>query len=133
MLLKLIGIKMKKSLSLFLSVFLYLQYSFGNCSKPVQYLTEGKPSPCTGYLFSPEQELEVRTKVNDYNRLLELTKKQDELITIQDLRLAKQVEINDNLRKQNQHMENTTMTEKLLWFGAGILLTGSTVYLLQRK
>lgn len=124
---------MKKSLSLFLSIFLYLQYSFGDCSKPVQYLTEGKPAPCTGYLFSPEKEKEVRQKVEDHSRLLELAKKQDELITIQDLRLAKQIEINDNLRKQNQHMENTTMTEKLLWFGAGVLLTGSAVYILQRK
>lgn len=124
---------MKKNLSLFLSIFLYLQYSFADCSKPVTYLLQGSPATCTGYLLSPEKELEVRTKINDYSRLLELTKKQDEYISILDKRLALQVEVNDNLRKQNQTMENMTSTEKMLWFGAGVLLTGTGAYLLQRK
>lgn len=35
------------------------------CEKPVQALKEGQKSPCTGYLFSPEKEKEVRITVQE--------------------------------------------------------------------
>ena len=44
-------------------------YSYAACAKPVQSLTEGQAAPCTGYLFSPEKELEVRIAVED-NKLV---------------------------------------------------------------
>lgn len=103
------------------------------CEGQVKFLEKNEKAPYRGYLFSESKELETRTKINDYDRIILLSKKQDEYISILENRSALQMEINDNLRKQNQNIENTTMTEKMLWFAAGVLLTGTGAYLLQRK
>lgn len=31
-----------------------------NCQQPVKYLEQGTQAPCSGYLFSPEKEAELR-------------------------------------------------------------------------
>lgn len=42
-----------------------VQISLG-CDNPVTHLKKGEPAPCTGYLFSPEKEQEVRITVQEY-------------------------------------------------------------------
>lgn len=71
---------MIKMIKLFISVLLISSLSWAECSKPVTYLKESQPAICSGYLFTEEKELEVRTKVLQYDTLDKLVKKQDELI-----------------------------------------------------
>jgi hypothetical protein len=33
------------------------------CDQPVKHLEQGEASPCAGFLFSPEKEIEVRTAI----------------------------------------------------------------------
>lgn len=44
------------------------------CPKPVQYVLENEKVNCTGYLFSPAKEAELRFRNEDYKNLLEQTK-----------------------------------------------------------
>ena len=50
---------MKKLLAILITLSMPLN-SFSDCPKPVTSLEEGVKAPCTGYLFTPEKELEVR-------------------------------------------------------------------------
>ena len=50
--------------SILCSLLIHAQVSLG-CDKPVTYVEEGKPAPCTGYIFSPEKEQEVRVMVQE--------------------------------------------------------------------
>lgn len=60
---------MKKIVALLICLSLPLQ-SFGSeCSVPVKLLEQGSLSPCRGYLFSPEKELEVRIKLQEHSLL----------------------------------------------------------------
>lgn len=67
-------------IKLFCTILLITPLSWAECSKPVTYLKETQPATCSGYLFTEEKELEVRTKVLQYDTLDKLVKKQDELI-----------------------------------------------------
>lgn len=93
--------------------------SHAACDKPVSYLTEGQSAPCTGYLFTPEKELEVRYKINSYDNLTELTKKQEELIDI----LNKRIENNQKQIGLYQDKESSGYFTQLLYFGMGVLAT----------
>lgn len=61
--------------------------SWAACQQPVKYLAEGTPAVCSGYLFSPEQEIEVRTKMDRYATMEKLIAQQDVLIGIQNQRV----------------------------------------------
>ena len=61
--------------------------SWAVCQQPVKYLSEGSTSPCSGYLFSPEQEQEVRLKMDRYSTLEKISAQQDVLIGIQNQRI----------------------------------------------
>jgi hypothetical protein len=50
---------MKRLIAIALTISLPIS-SFADCTKPVTSLEEGAKAPCTGYLFTPEKELEVR-------------------------------------------------------------------------
>lgn len=41
------------------------------CPQPVTPLKKGEQAPCTGFLFSPEKELELRIRNEEYKLLLE--------------------------------------------------------------
>jgi hypothetical protein len=110
----------KRSLSLFLSIVLYSGYSFAACPKPVTYLTEGQTTQCSGYLFTPDKELEVRTKLVEYDYISQINKKQNELIVIlneRNLNLAKQVSIVEDTSKFNIYVN-------IGFFILGSLVTG---------
>jgi hypothetical protein len=47
--------------------------AFG-CEVPVTPLKEGDKSPCTGFLFSPDQEHKLRVQNQDYNNMIEEVK-----------------------------------------------------------
>ncbi len=100
---------------------------------PVQYLKVGDVVRCSGYLFTPAQELEVRSLNDNYAKLLKVTTSQDELIGVMDKRIELQMNINKNLRDQNSYLQRDTAFQKAIWFGLGVLSTGVIVYMTQRK
>lgn len=68
--LKIIGIKRKINMKLFLSLLIIFNLSFARateCSKSVSYLNKSDQAPCSGYLFSPEKEQEVRIKSESFD------------------------------------------------------------------
>ena len=58
-----------------LLVFLTSQIGY-SCDKPVTYLEKETVAPCTGYLFSPQKELEVRLIVQNQSYI----KQENELL-----------------------------------------------------
>lgn len=97
--------------------------SHAACDKPVSYLQEGASAPCSGYLFTPEKELEVRFKINTYDKLTELTLKQDEMIEILNKRIdSNQKQIGLYEQKINIQQSNE-FYQKVIYFGLGVLTT----------
>jgi len=97
--------------------FLLSNVAFATCDKPVTYLGQGSTSPCSGFLFSPEKELEVRI-------LVETLKKDQEIKTILEKRLEiTQLRLED-VNNQLYKREQTSQLEKSLYFVFGALITG---------
>ena len=57
----------------------------GSCSQPVTYVLVNTPAPCTGYLFSPDKEAELRLEHEKYTLDLQIISLKD-----QELGLYKQ-------------------------------------------
>ncbi len=53
-----------------LSASLFTQSAFA-CDKPVTPLEKGQQAPCTGFLFSPDKEKQLRLQNQEYKILLE--------------------------------------------------------------
>jgi len=71
---------------------------YADCKKPVTAIIKGEAAPCTGYLFSPKKELEVRIKNEEYKLLMEQTK-----IYLKQIDLyKKQVEIVEEISEKEQ-------------------------------
>lgn len=119
---------MKKIISLILSIQIYSGYTFAECSKPVTYLQEGTPAICSGYLFTPEKELDVRLKITNYEKLELIIKKQDELVDVLNKRIEVQLQQNKELNELIATRENETFLHKALFFGLGAVLTGLISY-----
>jgi len=125
---------MEKVISLFISILLVCNVSLANCPKPVTLLDEGTPAPCTGFLFSPEQEKLVYQATEDakYYKLLseKLTERQAlqaEQITIMDQRLQLYMNQSNELAKELNNEKNDDFWHKTLYFGLGIVVTGLAV------
>lgn len=95
------------------------------CDKPVQYLSQGQNTPCTGYLFSPEKELEVRQMKETYNLHLEVKQLQKERIDILETRIDNYQEYQVELEKELRNREDISFWKNTLYFGLGVLLTGA--------
>lgn len=54
--------------------------SYANCPKPVTLLEEGSPTPCKGFLFSPQEERKLYLLKEDYKLLQEEVVIKDKLI-----------------------------------------------------
>lgn len=134
---------LKKSV-IYLALAAYSTNSFADCSKPVTPLTQGEQAPCTGFLFSPAKELELRLRNEDYNFLLE----QSKLFIQQKESYKKELEQTEQIvEKERQKAElwrkvaeDTTLkytevqerrgTRDWLFLGAGVLLTIGAGYAL---
>jgi hypothetical protein len=106
---------MKKLLTIIL-LFSHINAYSTSCSKNVAYLEEGKTAPCTGYLFSPDQELKVRL-LDDQNLFLtDQAKFKDKQLQL----YINQAKLSDDLYQKEQQksvMWRTTAedaTEKLV-------------------
>lgn len=98
--------------------------SFAVCTKPVTLLEEGAKTECTGYLFTPEKELEVRIKVANYDNMEKLVKKTEELNTITENRLNLYIDQNQKLMQTINTQQQTTFLQNAGFFVLGVLITG---------
>lgn len=72
------------------------------CPGPVTPLQKGEQAPCFGYLFSPEKELQLRIRNEEYKLLLE----QSKLYLNQKDLLIKELEITEKIAdKERQKAE----------------------------
>lgn len=92
---------MNKFLAILLSISLPIS-SFAECTKPVTSLEEGSITPCKGFLFTPEKELEVRIMVKEYELLEQETKTLNLIIDKQD---KKSIEFNKIIDLEQQKTE----------------------------
>lgn len=117
------SIGMKIVINILLSLCLALP-AYGNCEKNVTYLEKGKSIPCTGYLFSPEQELKVRLKVKLYDSVLAYSDKQGEINELLNKRLIEYQKYNVVLSNEISSQKERTFWNNTLYFAVGVILTG---------
>ena len=110
---------------------------YAGCEKPVSHLVKDQKAPCEGYLFSPEKELEVRIKNENYKLLLEQTKIYLQQITLFKSQVVITEEIAEKEKKKAElwRTRAETITEKYvtqeerrgwrdwMFISAGVLLT----------
>lgn len=108
-----------------LSIILLLSFniSWAACSQSVKYLAEGTAAPCSGYLFSPEKEQEVRTKIEQFDPMEKLVKNQDQQIDILNQRLTLAQQQNLHLEQFVQNRSDTNVYINLAFFVGGALIT----------
>ena len=82
----------------------------------VSYLMKNDRVQCEGFLFSPAKELEVRTKVEHYDIMADLTQKQDAMIN----NLNQQITV---YNKELTQAKNEDQLDKILYFALGVVLT----------
>lgn len=107
-----------------LSALLFSSLTFAECNKAVTYLKKNEITKCSGYLFSPEKEQEVRIKIDQFEPMEKLIKNQDELISVLNQRVqlahAQNLELENFLQKRSDFNVYTNVA----FFLAGAFLTG---------
>lgn len=125
---------MKKTLSLILALSLFSQVSLADtvCAQPVLAMHQGDSVPCSGFLFSPEMEKEVRQMKENYDKLVELNKDLTDLSAIKDDEINVISKNLDATKAQLNFDDKKNVWENVLWFAAGVLATGAAVYLARK-
>lgn len=110
------------------------------CNKPVTLLEETQPSPCKGYLFTPEAENSTFQEVESYHLLrqeMDIKNKQLDLYNIQATSLRGALDASEKQTEvwRNSAIDSTTKlvkadegraTKDLLFIGLGVVLTLGT-------
>lgn len=101
----------------------------------VTYLEQGKPAPFTGYLFSTEQEKEIRYQLIDADFNTKRLQIKDGIISnyesqivIYDKRLELYKNTSEELAKQMIANKDVSFWEKSFYFILGATLTGLVSY-----
>lgn len=110
---------------LFLILFLIPNFVFGNCNKDVTYLKQNDTAPCEGYLFTPKKEQEIRLKITNYDNLMQIVEKQDELTKVLAERLDVCQKMNDGLKSELNNEKDIVNLERIVYLGLGIILGAS--------
>lgn len=102
-----------------------------NAIGQVQHIEKGTPAPYTGHLFTEAKAREVRKELLEKDQLVIFTKallenevRYKKIISNQNEQV---VILKDHVTKLSD-MAETTTTEKVLWFGLGVVATGFAVY-----
>lgn len=122
----------KLAISLILT---FTSTSWADCPEDVQVLAKGQVANCDGLLMSPKASKKADEAIQDakYYKLLsdKLIERQDyttKEINILDQRLKLYVEQSNTLAKELVYKENQDKWQRFVWFGAGILVAGLSVY-----
>jgi hypothetical protein len=109
--------------------------SYSTCNQPVVSIEKGQAAPCSGYLFTPEKEQEVRLMKIEFI----FTKKENEILNKKIKLFDKDIEAaNLVIKKEREHgevwrttaitttknlvaIEESRGTRDVLLFGTGIL------------
>lgn len=115
-------------MSMLIGLLFAFNLSLAACKTPVTYLKVNQPSPCTGYLFTPEMELKVRQDLIEYDYL----KKQNEINLKKINNLDEQIKIMDQIihtqDKRIIGLNESRKWERSIYFVLGILAAGAAVY-----
>jgi len=95
------------------------------CEKPVTYLKEKEKTPCTGYLFSPEKEQELRLINERQKLLLDVVDTQDLLIKKNNERLTEYQEYTQKLERKIESRKQFNFWINSAYFIFGAVLTGT--------
>lgn len=95
------------------------------CDKPVAYLQKQEKAPCTGYLFSPEKEQELRLTNERQKLLLEIVDTQDLLIKKNNKRLTEYQDYTQRLERTLESRERLNFWINSAYFIFGAILTGT--------
>lgn len=115
---------MVEKIKAFILSFLIASNSLANCPEPVKYLQDFEMAPCAGYLFSPEKEMEVRIKIDNYNLLEEYSNTQTDVNELLNNRLKEAQKYNENLEKRLREEKRSNEIYNFLYFGLGVIVTG---------
>lgn len=115
---------MKKLVSTLLIILLSFNFTYGQ----VKFLEKGAEAPYSGYLFTPEKEQELRIKNSLVPLLEEQSKKQNEIIDIQNKRIESYQKNYDVLYEEYIRREKMNDWNKVLYFGIGSVVTGFIAY-----
>lgn len=110
-------------LILILSIFASSITNAGSCKDPVSFLELGNPAPCTGYLFSPEKEKELRFQALElpfYKNLTTLYKQETDI-------LKQRIEIKDKQIELYEKRLDNKERSQILWFVLGVVVTGVAI------
>jgi len=125
---------MEKVISILITLLLVSNTALANCEKPVTLIEKDNPAPCTGFLFSPEQEKAAYQATEDAKhykllseKLTERQRLQTEQISVMDQRLQLYMDQSNTLAQEVNKEKNNNFWHKTLYFGLGIVVTGLAV------
>lgn len=105
------------------------------CLADVAYVERGNPAPFTGFLFSPDQEKQLRLTdqklefcTEKTNLLKESLETQNEVIKFSNQRVELYKTQSDNLAKQVTEIKDDSFWKNSLYFLVGATLTGLVAY-----
>lgn len=110
----------------FLLVFILIiaQIGYASCPKNVVYLKQKEPAPCTGFLFSPEKEQELRLHNEERKLLLQINHLQKITIETSEERLQNFQKYSLELETEIQRREEISFWKSALFFSLGAVITG---------
>jgi hypothetical protein len=97
---------------------------------PVLRIKAGEKSPCEGYIFSIDKELETRLKLEELKTSKVVSDSKDKIINLKDIQISlleRQVTIwqdqSNDLSKQLVEKENSSFWKQTAYFMLGAALT----------
>jgi len=108
-----------RTLTLLISFVLFSQNINAQCQQPAKYLEQGSPAPCSGYLFSPEKEAELRLMSQNQ----ELKDKKTQLLQEQ-LLLSESITIKERERAEMWRIAAEESSKKALTNDYFMILLG---------
>ncbi len=102
-------------------------------------LSKGESAPFTGVLLSDSYSKEVYRELNEVNKYKLLTKSLQESVLVYEKNeiiykqeITQLTDQNVNLAMAVQEAKTNSFWTKALWFSVGFVLSGATVYMIER-